>query len=92
MSYEHKVNSGSLFKNEKKINEKQPDYTGEANIDGKVKRLAGWINKTSTGKTYLNIKIEEPQKRDQQETPPSQNTSIDVNNIDPDKIDDVLPF
>ena len=82
MSYEHKVNSGSLFKNEKKMNDKQPDYTGEANVDGSLKRLAGWINKTSTGKTYLNIKIEEPQKKDQQEAPPSQNTSIDVNEID----------
>jgi hypothetical protein len=34
MAYEHKENKGSLFKNDKKEEEKQPDYTGQANVDG----------------------------------------------------------
>jgi len=35
MAYEQKNNSGSLFRNDKKLTEKQPDYNGTVKVDGK---------------------------------------------------------
>lgn len=62
-NFEHKLNTGSLFKNESD-NDKAPQYTGQANIDGKVKKLSVWVNKIQTGdnagKSYMSIKIDEP--------------------------------
>ena len=44
MAYEQKDNSGSLFRENEKKSDRSPDYTGKAMIDGKMKRIAGWIN------------------------------------------------
>lgn len=55
MAYEHKLNTGSLFRNEKKTSDKAPDYKGEMNLDGNVIKLAGWITTTKAGQTYLKI-------------------------------------
>lgn len=32
---ETKNNTGAIFKNDKKTNEKQPDYRGKVNVNGK---------------------------------------------------------
>lgn len=92
MSYQHKPNSGSLFKNKEKTQDKQPDYKGDGIVNGKEVWLSGWINKKRDGEVYLGIKFEEKQPKKPEETPPSQNTSIDVNTLDPDKIDGAIPF
>ena len=56
--YEHKENSGSIFKNDKEGNEKRPDLTGTANIDGIVYDVASWENTTMDGgKQYYSLKF-----------------------------------
>jgi hypothetical protein len=42
-------NSGALFKNEKKENDKHPDYKGQAEVNGEEYWLSGWINKITRG-------------------------------------------
>lgn len=49
MAFEHRDNSGALFRN-KKENDNQPDYTGEARIGGKVYRMAAWLKDGKKGK------------------------------------------
>lgn len=50
------TNSGFLFKNDKKTEEKQPDYTGKLNIDGTEYKLAGWLRDTKDGRKFLSLK------------------------------------
>jgi uncharacterized protein (DUF736 family) len=63
MSNYDNTNSGVLFKNDKKGNEKAPDYKGKVNIEGKEKEIAGWIREGKSGK-FISIKISEPMKKD----------------------------
>lgn len=51
--------SGALFKNQRKSNEKQPDYRGQATIDGVDYRLAAWIKKSKRGDTYMSLAFTE---------------------------------
>ena len=63
MSNYDNTNSGVLFKNDKKGNEKAPDYKGKVNVEGKEKDIAGWIREGESGK-FISIKISEPMKKD----------------------------
>jgi len=50
---------GALFKNDKKGNEKAPDYKGPATIHGVVLNMSAWINEPKGGGTkYIKIKFE----------------------------------
>ena len=53
------TNTFVLFKADKKGNEKRPDYTGSANIDGVEKKIAAWIREGAKGK-FLSGTISEP--------------------------------
>jgi hypothetical protein len=44
------TNSFALFKNDKGLNPKRPDYTGNLNIDGIEFRISGWIREGAKGK------------------------------------------
>jgi len=64
-----KNNSGFLFKNDRKQQEKQPDYTGTLNIEGKDFWLSGWIKEGKNGKFLgLAFSPKDPQ------APPKTNT------------------
>ncbi len=63
MAYETKDNSGALFKNERKANERQPDYTGDAVINGQKMRISAWVKKAKSGKTFMSLAFSEPQER-----------------------------
>ena len=79
------TNRGAFFRNDRKENEKQPDYKGPLNVEGKDYELAGWIRKSKTGKTYMSLSVQEPlEKR-------AQDTNIDRGAADPE-LDDDIPF
>lgn len=50
-------NSGALFRNDRKETDKQPDYTGEAKIEGVEYRLSAWLNESKNGKKYMGLKM-----------------------------------
>ena len=56
MSYQPKDMTGSLFRNDRKERENQPDMTGELTIEGVAYRLAGWTKDASTGRRFLSLK------------------------------------
>ena len=65
----------ALFKNTRKAEEKQPDYTGTGDLEtgGKV-RLSAWLRTSKAGQKYLSIAIEDERQRDAapaNPTPPS---------------------
>lgn len=59
MAYDD-TNRGVLFPNDRKQHDKQPDYTGKINIDGKDYRLAGWKKTSRDGsKRFLSLAVSE---------------------------------
>ena len=48
-----------LFKNDKKGNDKRPDYKGSLNIEGVEKDVSMWLSETKNGDKYLNGKIQD---------------------------------
>jgi uncharacterized protein (DUF736 family) len=53
------TNRGVLFAKKNKKNEKQPDYDGNINVDGKDYALAGWKKTSQKGATFLSLKVSE---------------------------------
>ena len=73
--------TGTLFKNTNKKNDKQPDYTGMAHIEGKKYRVSAWINIASSGSKYISMRYKEdlPEDKPEEEKPAS-------------TLDDEIPF
>ena len=63
MPYETKENTGSLFQNGNKKEDKHPDYTGKAMVGGKLMQIAGWINESKSGKRYMSLKFSDFQPK-----------------------------
>tara|TARA_R110002074_G_scaffold240506_4_gene412244 strand:+ start:2153 stop:2374 length:222 start_codon:yes stop_codon:yes gene_type:complete len=57
---EQKENTGAIFKNAHKKNEKHPDYKGKINVDGTGKDISLWINTSKAGTKYFSVQINEP--------------------------------
>jgi hypothetical protein len=55
MAYEHKDNTGSMFANDRKSGESDPDRKGSALIDGVEYWVNGWIKKSKNGKPYMSL-------------------------------------
>lgn len=63
MAYEQRNNSGALFKNDKKQTEKQPDYTGNAVVNGFPMRVSAWLKKSQKGTTFMSLAFSEDQEK-----------------------------
>ncbi len=62
--YVHKEGNGSLFKNNYKEKENQPDLKGTmTGLDGKEYELAGWHGKTKAGDDKISVKISKPYQK-----------------------------
>ena len=61
MAYEQNNNTGSIFKNDRKQNERHPDYTGSAFINGKSMRISAWVKTAKSGAKYMSLALDEPQ-------------------------------
>lgn len=70
MPFQLKDGQGTLFKNTKKDNERQPDYSGEANVGGTVYRISGWKKTSTHGTQWLSLAIEPPRETQKRHTAP----------------------
>jgi len=59
MAFEQKNDSGALFKNNK-TKDTQPDYTGDAMVNGSKLRISAWIKKSAQGKTFMSLAFSPP--------------------------------
>lgn len=68
---------GALFKNDKKSQENQPDYTGKINIDGKDYWLSAWLKTAESGRKYMSLSAtpKEAQEAQQERRPPPKSPS-----------------
>lgn len=67
---EVKPNTGILFKNDRKSEDRHPDYTGTWIDDGGQEcYLDAWKNESKNGKAYLKLRVGKPK---QQESAPKQ--------------------
>ena len=63
MAYELKEGQGTLFVNSRKETEKHPDRTGAVLIDGKKRRIAGWIRTSKKGQQYMSLQVSDFQEQ-----------------------------
>lgn len=62
MEYDN-TNRGVLFKNQKKEQEKHPDYTGSINVGGTEYYLSAWIKEGKSGKFFsMSVKPKQDAK------------------------------
>ena len=61
--------TGALFKNDRATEQnKQPQYRGNCQIEGKEYSISSWIKKSKKGVTFMGLKFEE---KDSQSSAPS---------------------
>lgn len=72
--YEHKDNSGSLFRNDRKEQDKHPDYKGSCMVNGVKMEMAAWIKESANGSKFMSFKFSEPRE---QSAPPAKKPESD---------------
>ena len=82
---EQKNNNGVLFRNNNKQNANQPDYTGNAVVNGKEMVIAAWVKQSQKGTNYLSIAFSEPRQQNvaangqpAPQTPPANDPANDL--------------
>jgi hypothetical protein len=95
LAFEQRDNSGSLFKNDRKETETQPDRTGSAMIDGREYYVSGWLRETKDGRPWLSLAFKpksEPQPTQSRQPPPSQRPAYVPAATGRGDFDDSIPF
>ena len=67
------TNRGSLFKNDKKLEDKHPDMNGTINIDGTEYWISGWKKVSKAGSGFISLSVRPKQER--QSSAPTRKTS-----------------
>lgn len=58
--FENKDNTAALFLNQNKVEERHPDYKGQATVNGQKWDISAWIKTPKNGgKEYLSIAFRE---------------------------------
>ena len=57
---ETKLNSGAIFKNDKKAKDTHPDYRGKVNVEGKELEISLWLKESKTGVKYFSASFQQP--------------------------------
>jgi hypothetical protein len=78
------TNRGSLFKNDKKTEEKHPDMSGSINIDGIEYWISGWKKRSKADVGFISLSVR-PKEQVRQSSQPTHKAKSD-------NWDDDLPF
>ena len=88
---EQKINTGAIFKNDKKTADNQPDYRGKINVEGKELEISLWVKTAQSGVKYMSAAIKEPYVAPAP-APVLQNTSDKIKSAADELFEDDLPF
>ena len=80
MTFQHKPNTGSLFKNDDRKTDSHPNARGSALIDGVEYWIASWTNDGKNGK-YQTLKFsrkDENRSENPQKSPQNDDFSDDI--------------
>lgn len=69
-------NRGSMFVNDKKTEEKHPDWNGSLNVNGVEFWISGWKKMSKGGKPFLSISIREKQEQARQISQPTRKAPV----------------
>jgi uncharacterized protein (DUF736 family) len=92
---EQKPNTGTIFKNDKKTADNQPDYRGKINVEGKELEISLWVKTAQSGVKYMSAAIKEPWVAPAPAPAPApvlQNTSEKIKSAADELFEDDLPF
>lgn len=97
MAYTPKDMSGRIFDNKPdKTNDRQPDYTGTAVINGQLLRVAGWYNPPSqrVRSASISLRFDDKQDYDDRERQRTQDTARRQpgRSTNQEDFDDDIPF
>lgn len=79
------TNRGSLFKNEKKTEEKHPDLNGSINIEGTDYWISGWSKVSKGGQKFISLSVRPKQEQTRQVSKPTTKAKEDFG-------DDSIPW
>jgi hypothetical protein len=58
MAYEMRPGQGSLFKNDKKTDERHPSLKGKVMLpNGEVRWISGWTKATAAGEKWISLSV-----------------------------------
>jgi hypothetical protein len=69
------TNRGSLFKNDKKTEEKHPDMSGSINIDGTEYWISGWKKQSKAGTGFISLSVR-PKEQTRQSSQPTSKAKV----------------
>jgi hypothetical protein len=76
------VNRGSLFRNDKKTDEKHPDMSGSINIDGTEYWISGWKRQSKAGTGFISLSVRAKEQVRQSSQPTSKSKAQDFDDLD----------
>jgi len=88
MSFQHKPNSGSLFKNDKKETDAHPNAKGTALIDGVEYWVSAWTNKDKNDQPYQKLTF----KRKDEAHSEGMNEARKAADLYREEVEDDIPF
>lgn len=71
------TNRGSLFKNDKKTEEKHPDLSGSINIEGTEYWISGWSKVSKGGQKFLSLSVRQKQEQTRQISQPTRSSKTE---------------
>jgi hypothetical protein len=92
VAYEQKDNSGSLFKNDKKTEEKHPNARGSAMVGGVEYWVSAWTKKDKNGNPWQSLAFTKKEPKAEEQTPKSSPTSAGKRDGGVLGMDDDVPF
>jgi len=77
MAFEKRDLTGSLFKNDKKISDSSPQYTGTITIDGVDYWQSAWVKESKSGLKFFSQSFKRKDAPPQSYNAPPQNSVSD---------------
>lgn len=93
MTYEHKPNTGSLFRNDRREKDTHPHAQGSALIDGVEYWLSAWTNRAKDGSPYQSLKFTRKEQNTRRNESKYEDRRDERRSFPPDNFDDSdFPF